>query len=83
MSKAIILCVFQESNPSMMYTCIHVLNHFPTLAKYADPWKGGSRLYRKRLSDLAAMVTETLIWEKSKQHKKGKQGSNSTLYSKD
>ena len=49
-------------------------------AKYPDPWKGGGRLYRKRLTDLATMVTETLIWEKSKQYKKTK-GSSSALFS--
>ena len=53
---------------------------FLCTAKYADPWKGGGRLYRKRLTDLATMVTETLIWEKSKQYKKTK-GSSSALFS--
>lgn len=48
--------------------------------KYADPWKGGGKLYRKRLTDLATMETETLIWEKSKQYKKTK-GSSSALFS--
>ena len=59
---------------------LKILCYYFITVKYADPWKGGGRLYKKRLTDLATMVTETLIWEKSKQYKKTK-GSSSALFS--
>jgi len=62
---------------TLYLTCVHV--YFTVTVKYADPWKGGGRLYRKRLTQLATMVTETLIWEKTKQHKKTKGSSSTTL----
>lgn len=46
------------------------------LASYPDPLRGGTPAYHKRLSQMAALVSETMYWERIRKAKKSKSNSS-------
>jgi len=49
------------------------------LASYPDPLHGGTPGYHKRLSQMAALLSETVHWERIRKAKKSKSNSSQKL----
>lgn len=46
------------------------------VSNYPDPLSGGVPIYHRRLSQMAALVSDTVQWEKDKAAKKSKKASS-------
>lgn len=56
-----------------MSLCMFLVTY---LASYPDPLRGGTPAYHKRLSQMAALVSETVHWERIRKAKKSKSNSS-------